>query len=62
MRVKKLIKIDNFDNFSNKGVQVDEFYNFRADKKLTSSIGVSVAKFPTDLNTNEMKSLNIKIN
>ena len=59
MRVKKSIKIDNFYNFSEKGVQVDEFYNFKVDKKLTSSIGVSVAKFPTHLNTNETQSLNI---
>ena len=59
MKVKKSIKIDNFYNFSEKGVQVDEFYNLKADKKLTSSIGVAIAKFPTDLNTNEMQSLNI---
>lgn len=59
MRVKKSIKIDNFYNFSEKGVQVDEFYNFKAGKKLTSSIGVSVAQFPTHLNTNETQPLNI---
>ena len=61
MRVKKTIQINNFCNFSENEVCVNECYNFNADKKLTSSIGVKIAKFPTELTSKIETELNTQV-
>ena len=60
MRVEKKIKIDKFDNFDGAGVQVDKFYNCKIKDNLKGTVGIDIAKFPTDMDSTEYACMNIK--
>lgn len=56
--MKKTVELKKFNNFTNSGVKVENFYNFYPKEQLLSSFKIIPAQFPKTPNSDVFKELN----